>query len=384
MLEAERRASGDVKRLRSQLKAERSQHDVDTRATNRRLDGLKERLRLGQLQAAIDTRWACRQAALARQAAGAIRRWGRRGPGLGCGASTQAPLLAAAKAQHRAQHRPLSRPPLLVRAPARGQAGRLRPARRPPPRRPAPAAACCSPRRHLGRGLKAGGHHERRLQRQGLEGLEAQLARLQEQLRLERQSHAAASEFLQQQCERLASQAAGWGERVGRDGEERERELQVGGGRGRAGPGWAGRCQPLGPVLCRAVLWSAQPAPRGRGRSCAAWPRPAGSPCSAARLPSPPPRAAQDVRLQHQRDAARLEEMQRQLAAEQGSKAERDGAASEALQAQEQAAQDLVARHRAAMRIQAAWRGYKVRSAGGGRKKGGKAAKGGGKKKKKK
>ncbi len=74
------------------------------------------------------------------------------------------------------------------------------------------------------------------------------------------------------------------------------------------------------------------------------------------------------------------------MAAEQGAKAERDRAAAEAAQAQERGALEQVQRNRAALRIQAAWRGYQVRAAarGGAKKKGGKAAKGGGGGKKKK
>jgi hypothetical protein len=207
--------------------------------------------------------------------------------------------------------------------------------------------AAPAPRRHLEAELKAGGHHERRLQRQALEALEGSLVRLREQLRQERQAHAATCELLGLQVARLGDQAAAWGERIGRDGEQRDRELQVGGGA--CSGGWRAALQ------ARALT-------------------------HARRAP------LQAVRLQHQRDQQRLEEMQRQLAAEQGAKAERDRAAAEAAQAQERGALEQVQRNRAALRIQAAWRGYQVRAAarGGGKKKGGKAAKGGGGGKKKK
>ncbi|KAI8474137.1 MAG: hypothetical protein J3K34DRAFT_151162 [Monoraphidium minutum] len=67
------------------------------------------------------------------------------------------------------------------------------------------------------------------------------------------------------------------------------------------------------------------------------------------------------VRAQTQRDAARLRDLEARVAEEQELKARRDDVKREAAAAAEREAADAVRRLRAAVKIQAAWRGYKAR-----------------------
>ncbi|KIY96422.1 flagellar associated protein [Monoraphidium neglectum] len=68
------------------------------------------------------------------------------------------------------------------------------------------------------------------------------------------------------------------------------------------------------------------------------------------------------VRAQHQRDAMRLKDMEGRLAEEQELKARRDDRKRAEAEAAEREAADAVRRLRAAVKIQAAWRGCKLRA----------------------